>query len=160
MFKQDPYRLHYNSVTGESFRVLTGAATHTKVIDNSWNYGAVFYPTKQVGLYYNYAESILLSNGLGGEQLRPGELRGPGQGDGHEFGLRWAFLDGRLESNWTYYISKALRNNVNPAIRPTCATRLIPIFVGEIAPNGNDTQSSRSTGIEIETTANITKSGG
>ena len=158
MFKQDPYRLLYNAVTGEHFRVLTGTATHTKVIDNSFNYGAVFYPTKLVGLYYNYAESILLSNGLGGAQLTPGKLRGPGQGDGHEFGLRWAFLDGRLESNWTYYVSKNLKNNVNPAIPTNVRNELNPIFGSEIDPTGNDTQSSRASGIEIETTANITKS--
>jgi outer membrane receptor protein involved in Fe transport len=157
MFKQDPYRLLYNQVTGEHFRVLTGTASHTKVIDNSFNYGAVFYPVKAVGLYYNYAESILLSNGLGGAQLTPGQLRGPGQGDGHEFGLRWAFLDGRIESNWTYYVSKNLKNNVNPAIPANVRNELNPIFGAEIDPNGNDTQSSRSSGIEIETTANITK---
>lgn len=158
MFKQDPYRLLYNAVTGEHFRVFTGTPSHSKVIDNSWNYGAVFYPTKLVGLYYNYAESILLSNGLGGAQLTPGRLRGPGQGDGHEFGLRWAFLDGRLESNWTYYISKNLKNNVNPAIPNNVRLELNPIFGAEIDPNGNDTQSSKSSGIEIETTANLTKS--
>jgi outer membrane receptor for ferric coprogen and ferric-rhodotorulic acid len=158
MFKQDPYRLLYNAVTGEHYRVFTGTASHTKIIDNSFNYGVVFYPTKQVGLYYNYAESILLSNGLGGAQLTPGKLRGPGQGDGHEFGLRWAFLDGRLESNWTYYISKALKNNVNPAIPNNVRQELNPIFGAEIDPNGNDTQSNKSSGIEIETTANLTKS--
>jgi outer-membrane receptor for ferric coprogen and ferric-rhodotorulic acid len=94
---------------------------------------------------------------LGGAQLTPGQLRGPGQGDGHEFGLRWAFLDGKLESNWTYYVSKNLKNNVNPAIPNNVRQELNPIFGTEIDPNGNDTQSSRSSGIEIETTANITK---
>jgi outer membrane receptor protein involved in Fe transport len=67
-------------------------------------------------------------------------------------------LGGRLESNWTYYISKSLKNNVNPAI-PTVVrqTELAPIFGAEIDPNGNDTQSMKSSGIEIETTANITR---
>jgi outer membrane receptor protein involved in Fe transport len=111
-----------------------------------------------VGVYYNYAESVLVSNGLGAAQLKPGELRGPGQGDGHEAGLRWMFLGGRLESNWTYYVSKNLRNAVNPAIPALIRqTELPPIFGDEIDPNGGDTQSSKSSGIEIETTANITK---
>ena len=158
-FKQDPNRSFYNAVTGETYRLPNNVVpVHTKITHDSFNYGAVFYPTKAVGLYYNYAESILLSNGLGAAQLRPGELRGPGQGDGHEFGLRWALLGGRLESNWTYYVSKALRNNVNPAIPAVVrTTELGPIFGAEIDPNGNDTQSSKSSGIEIETTANITK---
>jgi outer membrane receptor protein involved in Fe transport len=159
MFKQDPYRELYNAVTGEKFRVLTGTPTHTKVIRSSYNYGAVFYPTKLVGLYYNYAESILLSNGVGAiAQLTPGAIRGPTIGDGHEFGLRWAFLGGRLESNWTYYVSKALKNNVNPSIPNNVRNELNPIFGAEIDPNGNDTQSNKSSGIEVETTANITKS--
>jgi outer membrane receptor protein involved in Fe transport len=158
MFKQDPNRGFYNAVTGEGYRLASTPASHTKIIHSSYNYGAIFYPSKVVGLYYNYAESILLSNGLGGAQLTPGQLRGPGQGDGHEVGLRWAFLDGRLESNWTYYVSKALRNNVSPAIPAQVrSTELGPIFGAEIDPNGNDTQSSKSSGIEIETTANITK---
>jgi iron complex outermembrane recepter protein len=157
-FKQDPNRSFYNAVTGEMYRLASTPASHTKITHDSFNYGAVFYPAKTVGLYYNYAESILLSNGLGAAQLRPGEIRGPGQGDGHEFGLRWAFLDGRLESNWTYYVSKALRNNVNPAIPAIVRmTELGPIFGAEIDPNGNDTQSTKSSGIEVETTANITK---
>jgi outer membrane receptor protein involved in Fe transport len=157
-FKQDPNRDYYNAVTGETYRLPTSPLTHTKITRDSFNYGAIFYPSKLVGLYYNYAESILLSNGLGGAQLTPGQLRGPGMGDGHEFGLRWMFLGGRLESNWTHYISKALKNNVNPAI-PTVVRQpeLSTIFGAEIDPNGNDTQSSKSSGIEIETTANITK---
>jgi outer membrane receptor protein involved in Fe transport len=157
-FKQDPNREFYNATTGEIYRLPTTPAVHTKVTRDSFNYGAIVYPSKMVGLYYNYAESILLSNGLGGAQLKPGELRGPGQGDGHEAGLRWMFLGGRLESNWTYYVSKNLRNNVNPGIPNLVRqTELGPIFGDEINPSGNDTQSSRSRGIEVETTANITK---
>lgn len=157
-FKQDPNRNFYNAVTGEMYRLASTPASHTKIIRNSFNYGAVFYPSKIVGLYYNYAESILLSNGLGGAQLTPGKFRGPGIGDGHEFGLRWAVLGGRLESNWTYYISKALKNNVNPAIPALVRqTELGSIFGAEIDPNGNDTQSTKSSGIELETTANITR---
>jgi len=36
-------------------------------------------------------------------------------------------------------------------------TELPPIFGADIDPNGNDTQSTKSSGIEIETTANLTK---
>jgi outer membrane receptor protein involved in Fe transport len=157
-FKQDPNRSFYNAVTGEGYRVPTTLPSHTKITHDSFNYGAVFYPAKWVGVYYNYAESILLSNGLGQAQLTPGQVRGPGQGDGHEVGLRWAFLGGRLESNWTYYVSKALRNNVTPAIPAVVRqTELGPIFGDELDPNGSDTQSTKSSGIEIETTANLTK---
>ena len=47
---------------------------------------------------------------------------------------------------------------MNPAIPALVRqTELPPIFGDEIDPNGSDTQSSKSSGIEIETTANITK---
>lgn len=157
-FKQDPNRDFYNPVTGETFRLSTTPAVHTKVTHDSFNYGAVVYPSKMVGLYYNYAESVLVSNGLGAAQLKPGELRGPGQGDGHEVGLRWMFLGGRVESNWTYYVSTNLRDAANPAVPAIVRqTELPPIFGAEIDPNGGETHSSKSSGIEIETTANITK---
>ena len=157
-FKQSPNREYYNPVTGERYRLPVQGPLPSNIIRTSFNYGAIFYPSKMVGLYYNYAESILLSNGLGGAQLTPGQLRGPGMGDGHEFGLRWMFLGGRIESNWTHYISKALKNNVNPAIPAVVRQpELSTIFGAEMDPNGNDTQSSKSSGIEIETTANLTK---
>jgi outer membrane receptor for monomeric catechols len=157
-FKQDPNRDFFNVVTGERYRVPTVASTHTKVIRSSYNYGAVVYPSKLVGLYYNYADSILLSNGLGGAQLTPGLLRGPGYGNGHEFGLRWALLGGRVESNWTYYVNTSLKNNVNPAIPTQVRTpELSTIFGAQIDPNGTDTQSQKAKGIELETTTNITK---
>ena len=158
-FKQDPNREFHNVISGETYRLPTSPASHTKIIRNSFNYGAVFYPTKHVGLYYNYADSILLSNGLGGAQLTPGTLRGPGLGKGHEFGLRWALLDGRIESNWTYYTNTSLKNNVNPAIPAAVRNpELSSIFGAQIDPNGTDTQSTKAKGIEVETTTNITKS--
>jgi outer membrane receptor protein involved in Fe transport len=80
-------------------------------------------------------------------------------GDGQEFGLRWAFLGGRLESNWTYYITNATKNAANPAVPAIVRqTELGTIFGPDIDPTGQDTQTTRSTGLELETVANLTKS--
>jgi outer membrane receptor protein involved in Fe transport len=104
------------------------------------------------------AESVALSSGVGAAQLTPGLLRGPLKGKGHEYGLRWAFLDGRLESNWTYYITNATKNAASPTI-PTNVreTELGPIFGADIDVAGGDLQSTKSTGVEFETVANLTK---
>jgi outer membrane receptor for ferric coprogen and ferric-rhodotorulic acid len=131
----------------------------TRITKDSRNYGAVVHFAKFVGAYYNYAESVSLSSGVGGAQLTPNLLRGPLMGDGQEFGLRWVFLGGKLESNWTYYITNATKNAANPAVPVNVRqTELGAIFGADIDTTGGDLQTTRSTGIEFETIANLTKS--
>ena len=157
-FNQEPSRDFYNPVTGETFFDDSTPYSRTRIMADSYNYGAVLHFSKNVGAYYNYAESVSLSSGVGAAQLTPGQLRGPLMGDGEEFGLRWVFLDGRLESNWTYYITNATRNAANPAVPAIVRqTELGTIFGSEIDPTGQDTQTTKSTGLEIETVANLTK---
>lgn len=159
-FNQDPSRDFYNPVTGETYKLDTPLSfVRTRITEDALNYGAVIHFAKFVGAYYNYAESVSLSSGVGGAQLRPGLLRGPLLGDGQEFGLRWSLLNGRIESNWTYFITNATKNAANPAVPVTVRQiELGPIFGAEIDTAGQDTQTTRSTGIEIETTTNLTKS--
>ena len=158
-FNQDPSRDFYNPVTGETYKLDTPlSVVRTRITEDSINYGAVVHFAKFVGAYYNYAESVSLSSGVGAAQLTPGKLRGPLMGNGQEFGLRWSFLGGRLESNWTYYITSATKNAANPAVPVNVRqTELGAIFGADIDTAGTDTQSTRSTGIEIETVANLTK---
>ena len=116
-FNQDPSRDFYNTVTGETYKLDTPLSfVRTRITEDSYNYGAVVHFAKYVGAYYNYAESGSLSSGVGGAQLTPGLLRGPLMGDGQEFGLRWPLLGGRIESNWTYFITNATKNAANPAV--------------------------------------------
>lgn len=158
-FNQEPGRDFYNAVTGETYTLDSTRYTRTRIMEDSYTYGAVVHFSKFVGAYYNYAESVSLSSGVGGAQLTPGQLRGPLMGDGQEIGLRWAFLDGRFESNWTYYITNATKNAANPAVPAIVRqTELGAIFGPEIDPTGQDTQTTKSTGIELETVTNITKS--
>ena len=157
-FTQDTNRDFYNPTTGETFR-LPGYWVHTRIQSDTYSYGAVLYLAKEIGLYYNHADAISLSSGFGGAMLNPGKVRGPQIGDGQEFGLRLAFLGGRLESNLGYYVNNAARNSVNPAIPASVRqTELGAIFGSEIDVNGGDIQTTKSTGWEMETVANLTKS--
>lgn len=159
-FNQDPSRDFYNPVTGETFKLDTPLSfVRTRITEDSFNYGAVLHVAKFLGAYYNYAESVSLSSGVGGAQLTPGLLRGPLMGDGQEFGLRWSFLGGRIESNWTYFITNATKNAANPAIPANVRqTELGPIFGADIDTAGGDLQTTKSTGLEFETVTNLTKS--
>lgn len=158
LFNQDPSRDFYNPVTGETFFLADAQRQHVRIRNNTYTYGAVAHLSRNIAVFYNYADANSLSSGFGGAMLTPGELRGPQIGDGREYGLRLKFLDGRLESNWGYYINKARKNNVNPAIPAVVRqTELGPLFGSEIDVNGGDTQSTKSTGLEMETVANLTK---
>ncbi len=158
-FNQDPSRDFYNPVTGGTYKLDTPlSVVRTRITEDSFNYGAVFHFAKNVGAYYNYAESVSLSSGVGGAQLTPGQLRGPLMGDGHEWGLRWTFLDGKLESNWTYFITNATKNAANPAVPANVRQiELGGMFGAEIDTAGTDIQTTKSTGLEFETVANFTK---
>lgn len=158
-FNQDPSRDFYNPVTGGTYKLDTPlSVVRTRITEDSYNYGAVVHFAKFVGAYYNYAESVSLSSGVGAAQLTPGKLRGPLMGDGQEFGLRWSFLGGKLESNWTYFITNATKNAANPAVPANVRqTELGAIFGAEIDTTGTDIQTTKSTGLELETTANLTK---
>ena len=159
LFLQDPSRDFYNPGTGELYKLDTPLSTvRTRLTEDCFNYGAVVHFFRQLGAYYNFAQSAALSSGVGSAQLTPGTLRGPAVGDGQEFGLRWALFDGRIESNWTYFITKGKRNVVNPTIPTTVRVdELGRIFGSAIDVNGTDNQTTRSTGLEIETVTNLTK---
>ncbi len=158
-FNQDPSRDFYNAVSGETYKLDTPLSYgRTRITEDTITYGAVAHFTKFAGAYYNYAESAALSSGVGSAQLTPGLLRGPNMGNGQEFGLRWTFLGGKIESNWTYFITNATKNSANPAVPATVRQiELGPIFGAQIDTAGTDLQTTRSTGLEFETVTNITK---
>lgn len=151
----------YNYVTGLTYRVETipGVAQPTviRITKDCVNYGGVLHLADFVAAYFNYAQSMALSSGVGGALLRPGTLRGPGAGDGNEYGLRWSFLGGRLESNWTYYITNQLRVNASPAVPLVVRQNELGAIFSDINPSGGDLQATKSSGLELETVANLTK---
>ncbi|MDB6115711.1 MAG: hypothetical protein JWQ62_2656, partial [Lacunisphaera sp.] len=98
---------YYNETLNQDVPVNPAAGKVTVVAPvhkDSYNYGIVVHPFTFLSLYANYAESVSISQSpIGSPSFRANELRELGQGAGTEFGLRWTFLDGRLESNWTAY---------------------------------------------------------
>lgn len=121
---------------------------------DSLNYGAVANLFPFLGMYYNYSESVAISSGIGAGTKLDNTIRGVPTGDGNEYGLRWLFFGGKLESNWTRYATKSLRQSVTPTAQ--VRTELYNLFP-EINQAGSDTQATKSVGYEFETTANLTR---
>lgn len=155
-FNQNPDRDFYNYVSGETFVLSSTVPVITRISENSINYGGVVRFFDFVSGYYNFADAVALSSGIGGNGLIPGSVRGPSIGDGAEYGLRWVFFGGRLESNWTGYVTNAKRVTANPAVTaPVRQTELGAIFP-DINTAGADTQATKASGLEFETVANLT----
>jgi outer membrane receptor protein involved in Fe transport len=153
-FVQSPERIFYNPVTGVEYP-LPAAKVDTDIGKRSYNLGGVVHFANFVSGYINYAQSVGLSAGIGGAGLIPGTVRGVAAGDGYEYGLRWSLLGGRLESNWTYYITNVLNQSASPGITTVVRTELGALFT-DIDPSGGDTQSTKAKGFEFETVANLT----
>src|SRR5690606_36812844 len=102
-----------------------------------------------LSLYYNYAETVGLSSGFGPAGLNVGTVRGPLTGDGEEMGLRWSLLDGRIESNWTYYITNGTNQNANPAVPADVRQDELAAIFDDIDPSGIDTPATKATGLEF-----------
>jgi iron complex outermembrane recepter protein len=155
-FLQDSSRDYVNPVSGTWFTLPGTPRVKLDYGKDSYNYGLVLHPAKLVSAYFNYAQSVGLSNGVGAPGFIPGTLQGLPGGDGYEYGLRWSVLGGRIESNWTYYISNGLRLSAGGA-GAGVSSELAEVFGVDYNPTGADTQTTRASGIEIETTANLTK---
>jgi outer membrane receptor protein involved in Fe transport len=155
-FLQEPTLDYYNHVTGETYFLPTTAQARNRFYKASTNAGGVVHLARFVSAYFNYAESVNVSNGPGGVGIVPGTTRGLLLGDGRETGLRWSFFGGRLESNWTYYVTNAFNNNSNPAV-PTAVKNELVAYFPELVAAGIDTQTSVATGFEFETVANLSK---
>jgi iron complex outermembrane recepter protein len=155
-FIQDPTYDYYNQVTNGTYTVASPQPQSSRLYQSSHNIGGVANIWKTVGAYVNYAQSVNVSNGNGGDGLLPGTVRGLLLGDGFEYGLRWSFLEGKLETNWTYYITNSFNNNTTPAVPVAVRNELTAIFP-ELNPNGVDTQTMKAKGVELETVANLSK---
>ncbi|MEN9635940.1 MAG: hypothetical protein RL077_4344 [Verrucomicrobiota bacterium] len=155
-FNQNPDRDFYNTVSGETYTLASTVPVITRISQNSINYGGVVRFFDFVSGYYNFADAVALSSGIGANGLIPGTVRGPSIGDGVEYGLRWVFLGGRLESNWTGYVTNAKRVAANPAVTAAVAQTELGALFTDINPAGADTQATKASGYEFETVANLT----
>ncbi|MBI4626468.1 MAG: TonB-dependent receptor plug domain-containing protein [Verrucomicrobia bacterium] len=152
-FIQEPQRQFYNYATGERYQVPE-PKVRIDNSDDSYNYGGVFHVTSFASLYFNYAETMTLSSAANSPSIRRGVLIGPAAGEGFEYGLRWMFFKGRIETNWTYYVSSPtnLTGSIPTAVR---LMELAPHF-NDFDPDGVDTQARDAKGLEFETTTNLT----
>lgn len=150
---------YYNSTVGADLPVNPAAGKVTVVAPvskDSYNYGIVGHPFSFLSLYANYAQSVSISSSpIGSPSYIKGDIRDVGQGAGTEFGLRWSFFGGRLESNWTAYRTS---NEKTFAPSPSSAvlSELSGIFGSQFDATGSDTHDETSTGLEFETVLNLT----
>lgn len=152
---------YYNSTLGKDVPIdpATGRVTVVAPVGkDSYNYGIVVHPFPFVSLYANYAQSVSISQSpIGSPAFIAGTLRELGQGAGTEFGLRWSFLDGRVESNWTAYKTSNVKTFGSPGPSAGVLAELSAIFGTQFNPSGSDTQDETASGLEFETVTNLTK---
>lgn len=152
-FNQDPERDFYNAVTGETYQLPGRGAVRYRARPRSYNYGGVFHVTKFLAIYGTYAENVVLTTTAGQAGLLPGTTQAAPKGFGEEYGLRWLLLDGRLESNWTFY-----RTYRRAAAAPSAAARdELALLVSGLNPAGSDSQDVAAEGLEFDTVANLTR---
>jgi len=127
----------------------------TNVRGESVNYGLVFHAFKFLSVYANYAESVSLNVAAGGDGLIPGSTIPSPKGFGDDYGVRWLFLDGAIESNWTYYRNNRTAGAAIPAV--VSRDELALLFTG-INPAATDSQTVTPEGIEFDTIVNLSRS--
>ena len=101
-----------------------------------------------------YAENVVLTTTAGTPGLLPGTVQAPPKGYGDDYGIRWLFLDGRLESNWTCYQTNS---RAAASVSATVTTNELAVLFPDIYTSGTDTQVIAASGVEFETVANITR---
>jgi outer membrane receptor for ferric coprogen and ferric-rhodotorulic acid len=126
----------------------------TDVRGESVNYGLVFHAFKFLSLYANYAESVSLNVAAGGDGLIPGSKIPSPKGFGEDYGVRWLFLDGAIESNWTYYKNNRTAGAAIPA--NVSRDELALLFTG-INTAATDSQTVTPEGVEFDTIINLSR---
>lgn len=122
--------------------------------------GAVFNLTQWLAVTASYQESAMFTDNVGTDLY--GNARQPTSGSGIDFGLRFAFLNGRVNANVIRYdntaenyatnIGAALQTEVNDALNTTRTTLSPDLILGTSDSNNRTTE-----GWELELTANITR---
>jgi outer membrane receptor protein involved in Fe transport len=149
-------RSFYNAATQQEYQLPERPREYTNLGMSAYNAGGVLHLTNWVSPFFNYAQAYSISLGDGGDGFKIGTKQGLPTGDGYETGLRWSLLGGKIESNWTYYVTNQEGDRNQPAPPAAATTELAGIFA-DFNTAGRDTQTVRSRGLEFETLVNLTK---
>jgi len=153
-FNQDPERDFYNAVSRESYQLESTPKVRYRARNDSYNFGGVFHIAKFLAVYGTYAENVVLTSTAGTPGFLPGSIVDPPKGYGTEYGVRWLFLDGRLESNWTYYETN---RKAAASIPAAVGTNELALLFPDVNPSGGDSQVVAADGFEFETIANLNR---
>ncbi|MEY4939269.1 MAG: hypothetical protein RIQ93_1004 [Verrucomicrobiota bacterium] len=121
------------------------------------NYGVILRLNDTFAFGYNRAQSFRISAGEGNPAYLQGQRQGMQTGEGQDLSARLSLLGGRLELNTTYYDN--FQPNARFAPAPAIAIRdeIAAIFPTTFNSAGQDLQTTRTKGVEVEMVANITR---
>jgi len=152
----------------DRFRDDFDAPTISPIV-NTTTYGAVLNVTRSIGLYANFGNNYEISAPF--ERL-DGTLALPTTAEGRDVGIRYTMPGGRLSVSLGWYDSFQAGNLVNIPISGPYNTFAATPVVGDLSSTGQnnrgakrfpqtvikDTNTTTTTGYELDLTANLTPS--
>jgi len=121
------------------------------------NMGVVLRFNEAFALAYNHAQSFRISVGQGSNLYVVGERQGIPTGEGTDMSARLSLLQGRLEATLTHYNNYSPNARFNPAPVVAIRDEVAAIFPTTFLPNGQDYQTTTTSGYELEIVANLTR---
>jgi outer membrane receptor protein involved in Fe transport len=108
----EDYSIFGRDGTGGDFEASPGISSAFDLFKHKTTYdqwspsvGGIFWVTPELGVFANYAKSIQSPNGV--DRQPTGEVAPPELGEGYEYGVRFEFMDGKLNGQVNaFYIEK------------------------------------------------------
>ena len=121
------------------------------------NYGVVLRVNDTLAFAVNRAQSFRISAGDGGDTFTPGVKQGIQTGDGQDASVRLSLFGGKVELNTTYYDNFQPNARISPAPNIFIRDEVSAIFPTTFNPTGVDFQKLKTSGVELELVANLTR---
>ena len=121
------------------------------------NYGLILRVNDLLAFGVNRAQSFRISAGEGSDLFTPGRKQEIQTGEGQDASVRLSLFGGRVELNTTYYSNFQPNARVSPAPAVAIRDEVSALFPGTFNPTGADYQQLRTSGVELELIANLTR---
>ena len=121
------------------------------------NYGVVLRANDTLAFAVNRAQSFRISAGEGSDLYTPGAKQTIQTGKGQDASVRLTLFGGRMEFNTTYYDNFQPNARISPGPAIAIRDEVSAIFSTSFNPTGTDYQKLRTSGVELELVANLTR---
>ncbi|MSU72548.1 MAG: hypothetical protein EXS43_09430 [Opitutus sp.] len=121
------------------------------------NYGVVFRVNDTLAFSVNRAQSFRISAGEGADLYTPGAKQSIQTGEGQDASIRLSLFGGRMEINTTYYDNFQPNARLSPAPAIAIRDEISAIFPTTFNAAGTDYQKLKTSGVELELVANLTR---